>query len=248
MMLAQFQKLYPTGCIISEFLQIHEGKCLVRVKIEIDGVTRATGMAADLTLEGAEDKARDRALLVLGIQPNKQPETPLPPPPTRNQPNSESFPLYSSGVGSEPPIESTGLKPKTSSFQSTSTPLPKFDNPEEYFGNVNDNQTFSNPNPAISYSNVTQFVPRQSNPQENLGAITEKTAKEPAKEPVNHSDTIAKIDVQMERLGWTTEQGREYLKQTYGKRARSLLSDEELHDFLRYLESQPTPIDPSMGF
>ena len=45
-----------------------------------------------------------------------------------------------------------------------------------------------------------------------------------------------------ERLGWTPEQGKDYLVKTYNKRGRSLLSEEELRNFLTYLKSQPDPI------
>ncbi|MGF1479866.1 MAG: hypothetical protein ACFB4I_10285 [Cyanophyceae cyanobacterium] len=55
--------------------------------------------------------------------------------------------------------------------------------------------------------------------------------------PIDFSDIIAKTNVEMKRLGWTSEQGRKYLLETYGKRSRQLLSDEELLDFLNYLES-----------
>lgn len=65
---------------------------------------------------------------------------------------------------------------------------------------------------------------------------------------MDHSDDIAKISGEMQRLGWNTDQGREYLVKTYGKRSRHLLTQEELKDFLKYLESQPTPIDPLAGF
>lgn len=51
-----------------------------------------------------------------------------------------------------------------------------------------------------------------------------------------------KIGIEMKRLGWSTEQGREYLKRTYGKRSRQELNDAELLDFLRYLETQPSPM------
>ncbi|NJL91066.1 MAG: hypothetical protein HC916_15715 [Coleofasciculaceae cyanobacterium SM2_1_6] len=51
-------------------------------------------------------------------------------------------------------------------------------------------------------------------------------------------DVMAKTEIEIRRLGWTTQQGRNFLLQRYGKRARTLLSDEELFDFLEYLESQ----------
>jgi hypothetical protein len=48
--------------------------------------------------------------------------------------------------------------------------------------------------------------------------------------------------MELKRLGWTSEQGRNYLLQTYGKRSRQLLSDEELLEFVQHLENLPNPI------
>ena len=84
-MLPQFQDRYPTGSLISELLQIHQGKFVVRVSAQIEGVTRATGMAADETLEIAEDRARSRALMVLGIEPIVATQASLPLQPTVNE-------------------------------------------------------------------------------------------------------------------------------------------------------------------
>ena len=44
-------------------------------------------------------------------------------------------------------------------------------------------------------------------------------------------------DVEVKRLGWTTEQGRNYLNKKYGKRSRLHLTDEQLLEFLNYLQS-----------
>jgi hypothetical protein len=63
----------------------------------------------------------------------------------------------------------------------------------------------------------------------------------PSQDIVDRSDVNAKIGVEMKRLGWTVEQGRNHLKRTYGKRSRQELEDPELLDFLNYLESQPMP-------
>ena len=60
-------------------------------------------------------------------------------------------------------------------------------------------------------------------------------------QPIDFSEVIARSNVELKRLNWTNEQGKNYLLQTYGKRSRQLLSDEELIEFLQYLESQPTP-------
>lgn len=67
MILAKFQACYPTGSLISELLTIYQGKFVVRVLVQIDGVTRATGMAAAQTPELAEDEARIRALAIMVI-------------------------------------------------------------------------------------------------------------------------------------------------------------------------------------
>ncbi|WP_416667128.1 hypothetical protein [Egbenema bharatensis] len=71
----------------------------------------------------------------------------------------------------------------------------------------------------------------------------EETAAEtpPPQEIVDRSDVNAKIGVEMKRLSWTVEQGRNHLKRTYGKRSRQELEDSELLDFLNYLEAQPMP-------
>lgn len=75
MMLAQFHSRYPTGSLISELLTIYQGKFVVRVVVQIDGVTRASGMAAAETLESAEDKARSRALAAMPIE--QTPSSPI---------------------------------------------------------------------------------------------------------------------------------------------------------------------------
>ncbi len=71
-------------------------------------------------------------------------------------------------------------------------------------------------------------------------------------EPTDLSQLIAETHVEMQRLDCTPQQGREYLIETYGKRGRTLLTEEELLDFLQHLESIPTPevleIDPFAGF
>ncbi len=58
-------------------------------------------------------------------------------------------------------------------------------------------------------------------------------------EPFNFSKVIGqKIDFEMQRLGWTTNQEQEYLIKTYGKRSRSLLTEEELLYFLNCFRTQ----------
>ena len=59
-------------------------------------------------------------------------------------------------------------------------------------------------------------------------------------EPVlEWEDLIATTDSELERLGWTTEQAVDYLKETYGYSSRQLLSDEQILDFIRALQAMP---------
>ncbi|PHM11643.1 hypothetical protein [Nostoc sp. 'Peltigera malacea cyanobiont' DB3992] len=56
-------------------------------------------------------------------------------------------------------------------------------------------------------------------------------------------DLMIKTEVEMQRLGWTTEQGREHLVKYYGKRSRLLLTEDQLDNFLLFLQltDSPTP-------
>ena len=44
-------------------------------------------------------------------------------------------------------------------------------------------------------------------------------------------------DIEIKRLSWTKEQGINYIKKKYGKRSRLHLTDEQILDFLGYLQS-----------
>jgi hypothetical protein len=81
--------------------------------------------------------------------------------------------------------------------------------------------------------------PVTSYTQKELDIDTNETSSTAS--PIDFSDLIARTNVEMKRLGWTNQQGRDYLVQTYGKRSRQVLTDAELLDFLHYLESEPSP-------
>lgn len=54
---------------------------------------------------------------------------------------------------------------------------------------------------------------------------------------IGYQSLIAKTNAELKRLAWTNDQGRNYLVQTYQKRSRQLLTDEELQDFLNRLQA-----------
>ncbi|MFB2769594.1 hypothetical protein ACE1AT_09930 [Pelatocladus sp. BLCC-F211] len=322
-MLAQLQSLYPTASLISELVQIYHGKYIVRASLQIEGITRATGMAAAATVEEAEDQARTRALMVLGIATTSQVQTgslietnsvtdvetttsPVQtgslietksatdvkttessgPAQTEENVSASDHLCVSVSSFTQTPIDTSNLETQastpikstvslTSSNFSTSSrhtidtygqdqdlepnwpanaqPELPLDIQAEDFGEISSNQSESKPLPEIKSSNVTPFPQRSyhNTPTEEVVPATSPaptTKKKKKSEPVDQSDDIAKIGVEMQRLGWTTEQGRDYLIQTYGKRSRHLLDSEELRDFLKYLESQATPVDPLAGF
>ena len=59
---------------------------------------------------------------------------------------------------------------------------------------------------------------------------------------IDYTEVIARTNFEMNRLGWTEEQGRSHLREIYGKRSRHSLTDGELLQFLKFLEEQPDPV------
>jgi len=79
-MFTQFQSRYPKGSLITELSAIDHGKYIVRCLVQVEGTPLVTALAAADTVEVAEDRARSRALSVLGIDPTavtKEQETPV---------------------------------------------------------------------------------------------------------------------------------------------------------------------------
>lgn len=272
-MLDEFHKLYPTGSLISELVQIYNGKYIVKASLQIEGNLRATGMAAADILEDAEDRARTRAIMLLGLKPQPQK-------------NDTSLPNEAQTQVAKTPIASAETIPAfPGTLAQQETPIPPVVKPvvnktDAYISEVS--QSYSDTNeieqsqtfdssmsemdlmsdmppsenliPGLTASNVTPFPQRNYTPVEETPpppppATTSKRKKK--SEPIDLSAAMAQIEVEMERLNWSKEQGRDHLIKTYGKRGRSLLSDEELLDFLKHLQSLPTPltpVDPLIGF
>ncbi len=56
---------------------------------------------------------------------------------------------------------------------------------------------------------------------------------------LDYEDIEKSIDWEMQRVGWGLDKGREHLINTYGKKSRKLLNDEQLFGFWDYLKSLP---------
>ncbi len=385
---AQFRARYPTGCLVSELLTIHEGNYVVRVLVQMGGTTLATGMASANDLELAEDRAKVRALEAMGITLSLHPaadpalhssgyelqvhlmsnrssgsdasamQLPL----MQSQQNLPSVAPpasiaaeHSMPVSNAAPVSDTSFSlplelpsPVVSeTVMPSAQPMPspvyeqKVEPPYEEPVLEQDFLAQSIPAPNIPAQNVPiQKIPAQNLPEQVISepdflaqAVPEQTfasfsvepdleadldlepdelaveelpypanghtvsrakrsvgqpplpespaparfkaepepnrpAEQPAERPaprrtkterpqasaaptpranaapspiIDLSDIIAQTTVELRRLGWSDAQGRTYLQRTYNRRSRQQLTDEELFDFLSYLESQPSP-------
>ncbi|GFE68229.1 hypothetical protein [Chroococcus sp. FPU101] len=229
-MLNEFRTRYPNGGLISELLLLDHGKYIVRVSVQIEGVIIATGIAAADTVETAEDQARIRAIALLNLdekpttnhkeQNSKKSETVIPQKATVTQAKTEK--KVKPALPITPPIE-------------FSEPISE---PEELglYDDISE-ELFDKTEPAEIEDEPISLI----NTEEPPSLVPEPPQKVTTSEPTDYSDVIAKTNLEMKRLGWTSEQGRDYLISTYGKRSRQLLEDEQLIEFLQYLESLPTP-------
>ncbi|MEM6868859.1 MAG: hypothetical protein AAF528_10815 [Cyanobacteria bacterium P01_C01_bin.121] len=215
--LDKFRTQYPEGSLVAELVSIYDGQYVVRAVASNQNVPLGSGLATSVDVQIAEDKARDRALAVLGIFN----ETPLPnqnvSPPSRSSVESEEQ--------STVPLTNTTQAPTDQSTASPTSPTQApIEEEEEDLG------------PPID--EVVEVPPTPSDNKVSAAVIALENFNTSAV-PVDLSDVIAQTDVELTRLGWTNTQGREYLEKTYGKRSRQQLTDEELMSFLLYLEEQP---------
>lgn len=107
-MLERFRACYPTGCLISELVTIHNGKYVVRVLVRVDGETLATGLAGADTVELAEDQARKRSLapLLLNL--------------SISTPQTTSSSEAKTSVQLSPPKSTSDLEPQINTYVNTS--------------------------------------------------------------------------------------------------------------------------------
>ncbi|QCS50096.1 hypothetical protein FEK30_12020 [Picosynechococcus sp. PCC 11901] len=214
-----FRQRYPYGGLISELAAIEHGQFIVRVVVELEGKKLASGLAAAPSVEQAEDQARIRALNLLGSgaipapAPAKQ-TMPVQSPPAAPVVSAKPAPVMAAST----PTVATPTNPVSIPSHQNDLPLPS-------------------PAPVVDQTPEIPLNQPQATPDTSLdlGSAGSST------DALDFSEIIARTDVELKRLRWSSEQGRTYLLETYGKRSRQLLSDDELLEFLRYLESQPTP-------
>jgi hypothetical protein len=266
-MFEQFRIHYPKGSLITEFLAIDRGQYIVRCLVQVEGTTLVTGLAAAQTVELAEDRARERALAALSL--DSQAVVAPTASPTHQAPAEVAPPIPPEAI-SHPQGSQTSNDLEFAAEQAPDTttaapsPRKKQELPLTEVSAAPDSETVLEPElplppePIVTPSpepEASAYVPSKreeietfeppsngtatSFPREQQAELAEENL--PSITPIDFSDIIARTTVELKRLGWTNQQGREYLVQTYGKRSRQLLTDEELLDFLHHLESEPTP-------
>lgn len=283
---AQLRNRYPAGALVSELVQVHDGQFVVRVLVQVGTTTLATAMAAATKVEEAEDRARVRAMAVLGISPAIGISAPQVVSSTLDvQTQFMAEPLVAEPLVAEPRVE---LRP------SDPIPLPEAALPqieEKGLESVDakkpsrrkKEKEASSELDLLSFSGVESAdldvaeVPPQPEPvtleyfsdtdagevdydSSEMGYTEEPipaafVASEPMKEivpdmstePIDLSDAIAQIGAEIERIGWTKKQGSTYLQQTYSKKTRAELTEDELLEFLHYLKALPSKGHPSLS-
>ncbi len=244
----QFRSQHPAGGILSELVLYEQGQYVVRCCLTVGGEAIATALSAAPTVEAAEEQARDRALALFtqlaaagpyqgtsmaqtwaSVAPPaaiKAAES-SPPPAINPTPPPEIIPTPPPAVISPSPMEGSDapLEPKELEAGGDRPPIAPIPDP------------IPDP-PAPIFDDPLPPEPEEPEP---LPPEAFTPAPPPAApgEPIDFSDIIAKTNLELKRLGWTSEQGRTYIMETYGKRSRQFLTDSELVEFLHHLEAQP---------
>jgi hypothetical protein len=261
-MYAQFRSQYPMGSLISELLNIHEGKYIVRASIQVGGSTLATGLSAAVSIEQAEDQARVRALVVLGIEERSY-STHSTQAQIVNAASEGSatrsrtrLPTPAAYTGEFLPLADASFQPSVDvDWAMADQAARAFPEPEQQLSWFDDRNSADSvaAQPQLSGRALGQellfpqaaarpsYSPPRTEGSSSHSGSGRRDATVAIAAPVDLSDIIAHTDVELKRLGWTNAQGRRYLEQTYGKRSRQHLSDAELTEFLGYLKTQPAP-------
>jgi len=237
--LEKFKAQYPTGALIADLVSVNEGQYVVRAAVMLKGETLATGLAAHIDVQMAEDKARERAIAALGIFV----ESPAISPAISQLPLSQSSvfqPAISQPPLSQPSVFQLGVsQPEVEDvvIYTDTEALPEEDDLGPPIDAIDD--AIEEGAQAATPKSTAKTAMESVEPAKPSAAVIALENFSTSAKPVDLSDVIAQTDVELTRLGWTSTQGREYLEQNYGKRSRQQLTDEELMSFLLYLEAQP---------
>lgn len=241
-------------------------RALERLALTTQSIEPSSGAAGDLSKPESTTQPIESSPGATGSNLQSTPESPgdpyaaPEPPPAPAQITSQVLPVSPHGASAESGFQGANSdQPQIAPVTSTATT-----DPEEKFpdNGSETTETDSTVTGDVEKSEVAPPVlklatPPNTKPKEAAESASEQDSAETASAawpkdpqpdfsklstaPVDLSDIIAQTDVELQRLGWDVHQGREFLERTYGKRSRHDLTDEELLEFLLYLESQPAP-------
>ena len=235
-MLSKFRSRYPQASLISELLQIDHGKYIVRVSIILEGKT-LTGLAAMDTVEAAEDQARLRALALLEDegQTTESPTVVVPVAKSQAKTKTEKPQESPLTLVSPAPEPLKLVEPEPEPLQLVEPepePLQLVEPTPEPLQLVE---------PELEPLQLVEPEPLElvePTPEPELKPEPSEIAPSSLEPGMDFNQVMAQIDVEMKRLKWTKEEGRDYLRSTYGKTSRIQLNDEEIIGFLGYLKTQ----------
>ncbi|WP_162422170.1 hypothetical protein [Myxacorys almedinensis] len=256
---AQLRKHYPAGALVSELLQVHEGQFVVRVLVQDGTATLASAIAAASRVEDAEDRARVRAMAVLGISLVGG-AMPMP----LMSPSFEAHSLMPDSLPSDPLKEQGAPAPLTPSMlpepdqeRVEQQTVQQVEQVEPAKKTSRKQEEAPSEDTLLSFSDLdsANASPEPVEVEYSEGESLFEEAEEPMKaivpdlsnEPIDLSDAIAQIGTEIERIGWTKKQGSTYLQQTYSKKTRAELTEDELLEFLHYLKALPSKGHPSLS-
>jgi len=235
-MLSKFRSRYPQGSLISELLQIDHGKYIVRVSIILEGET-LTGLAAMDTVEAAEDQARLRALALLEDegQTTESPTVVVPVAKSQAKTKTEKPQESPLTLVSTAPEPLKLVEPEPEPLQLVE-PEPE---PLQLVEPEPEPLQLVEPEPEPLQLVEPEPEPLQLvEPEPELKPELPEIVPSSLEPGMDFNQVMAQIDVEMKRLKWTKEEGRDYLRSTYGKTSRIQLNDEEIIGFLGYLKTQ----------
>lgn len=256
-MLAKFRHQYPHGSLVSELIKIDRGIYIVKALVEIDRVVLATALAGADTVETAEDLAKERAIATLFLDSHTNSDNHD----VADNSHAPAFESQSKVVEAQPkPLE----QPKVVNFSEaklkSESEILRSQTPINHNHTMVDN-TDSSPTkqprvddrvqelvqPAVAENNLfgdtfTAEIPEDISLDRPVDHVENQVSPISSEiETINFNEIKQKTDIEIKRLGWTKDQGKEFLMSHYGKRSRLHLTDEQLLEFLRYLEQLPNP-------
>ena len=247
MMLAKFRQKYPQGSLVSELIEIERGFYLVKVSVQVEQIVLATGLAGAGTIEVAEDSARERAIAALVLDDGDPAtiDTTNTATTAPNRTSSKEATVTQVSLD-EPERKIVNLEHKSEAFTEADKPEDETaaSIPKPIPDPILEPEIPSTPQPNLFSGTFTTQVETPSVEEPNSVAVVDSTpaiATANSKE-IDFNEIQQKTDIEMKRLGWTKNDGREFLRSHYGKRSRLHLKDEQLLEFLEYLEQQPTPV------